>query len=333
MKTERGEEMKKRLRLNRESLLVLTTNYSSIILLVILSVYTQIATNGLFFNIDNLLSVTRQTSVSLIMCIGFTLVVACGGFDLSVSNILALTSCVYILISKLLPLPLTIILTLAVGCFCGLCNGLLIEGFGVSPFIITFASGGIFRGIAELITNGQTVGEISEGMRYFGRGTWFGVLPVSFAIALIFAVAGACLMRKTLYGRFIIATGGNRKSAAVSGIRVKLISISTYVIMGFCIAAASVMYVGRVAVAYASTGTGIDTTVYAAVLIGGTSVRGGRATMLGTLCGCLLMGVMNNMFTFMEIGSYLQRIVLGIIIVIAVALNLKSDKYFTKMKK
>lgn len=314
----------------KRNLLSFIINDKAVILLVGLVLLSQFLTNGLFLSYENVTAVLRQVSVPAILGLGFTVVLASGGFDLSIANMLGLLGCVYASLTLKMPILPAILFTLLISVLCGLCNGFLIEAFSLSPFLITLATAQMFKGLAGLVVNGQVVGGLSQQVKYFGRGTVFGFLPLSVLFAVAIAVILAFVFRFTLYGRFTLATGGNRASARTSGIRVKLISVSSYIVMGICVAIGAVLLVGRLSSAYTNMGGGAEMEAIAAVFIGGTRIKGGKANFMGTMFGCLSIGVMNNLFGFLEIGSFWQSVVKSLVIILVMILETKSENYLEK---
>lgn len=278
-------------------------NCRAFILFLILVSVARWTTGELFLSGSNIISLLRQLPVSIIVAMGFTIVLGSGGFDMSIKSMVSMLTCLYVFISQYLPFGVAILITLIVSLFCGMFNGIITEWLNVTPFIVTFATGLLFSAAAKFITKGNSIGGLSSQARYLGTGSIFGIIPVSLIIVAVITSIIIFIMRMMMYGRRIVAIGENRKALELSGIRVKRLSISAYMVMGFCCAVGAILLAGRVNLAFGGVGGDILTKTIAAVLIGGTSIRGGKINMLGTIFGCLTIAVMDNMFGFLNIGE------------------------------
>ena len=195
----------------------------------------------------------------------------------------------------------------------GLFNGVISVKLKLMPFIVTLATARIFKSIACLLTNGKSVTGMSPAVKYIGQGLLFGVVPLSIVIAVAMCLVMCVVMYRTSYGRHVIATGGNREAARVSGINTSRIQISAYVVMGLFVSLASIALTGRVSMAAPGAGEGMEMDAIAAVVIGGTPLSGGKAKMGGTIFGCLVMGVMNNLLNLTGVSSFWQWFAKGCI--------------------
>lgn len=316
----------------QEKLAVFALNNKALLILIVLMVIANVITSGLFFSYANLSSVSRQVAVSMLLGFGFTVVLASGGLDLSVGNMLSCVGVLYALYSLEVPIALAVILAMASGCALGLVNGVISIKLKLAPFIVTLATAQIFKSIAYLLTNGKAVTGMSNAVKYIGQGLVAGTVPLSIVIAVVMCIILAVIMYRTAYGRHVIATGGNQEAARVSGINTQWIQISAYVVMGFFVAMASVVLTGRVAMAAPGAGEGMEMDTIAAVVIGGTPLSGGKAKVGGTIFGCLVMGVMNNLLNLAGVSSFWQWFAKGCIIIIAIILDAQTENFLKKRR-
>lgn len=318
---------------NAQNLITLLLNNKALLILIILMVASQIMTGGLFFSPNNLSSIARQIAASAMLGIGFTVVLAAGGVDLSVGHMLSFVGVAYGIFSLNLPLPIALILAIGCGALCGLANGIISVRLNLPPFIVTLAMAQVFKGFAYLLCGGKSINGLSAGVKFWGQYLVFGVIPVSLLVTTLLAVVVAVLLYRTRYGRYVIATGGNAEAANVSGINVSAIRISTYMVMGICVAIGAIVLTGRVSMAAPGAGDGMEMDAIAAVVIGGTPMSGGKAKVGGTVFGCLVMGVMSNLLNLMGVSSFWQYVAKGCIIVLAILIDAKTEQFFQKRLK
>jgi ribose transport system permease protein len=210
---------------------------------------------------------------------------------------------------------------------------LIIQQFKLNPFVVTLATQQIFRGVASILTNGNSVSGLSANVKFIGQQMVFGLLPFSFAIVIVITLIMAIFIYYTKYGRYILATGGNIEAARVSGINVKAIQILAYVFVGLCAAISSIVLTGRVAVAMPNAGAGMEMDIVAAVVIGGTPMSGGKVNIIGSIIGCFIMGIINNCLNLAGVSTFWQWVAKGIIIVFAIYLDSKTESFFLQKKK
>lgn len=278
-----------------------------------------------FFNPSNIINILRQTSVNGIIAIGMTMVIITGGIDLSVGSLLALSAVVATSFAhpQQWPVIVPLLLGLFVGLAGGMLNGLLIAKKRVAPFIVTLGMMTAARGLALVYTNGRPVINLSDSYNLIGGGS-VAKIPVPVLIFVAIVLLGVFLLHFTRFGRYIFAVGGNELAARVSGINTNRIKISVYAFTGALAGLAGVVLSSRVMSGSASTGQGYELDAIAAVVIGGTSLSGGVGSIAGTIAGVLIIGVMNNGLDLMNVTSYWQQIVKGLIIVLAVMLDKKN---------
>ena len=274
----------------------------------------------------NLVNLVRQTSVHGIMAVGMTFVVLTAGIDLSVGSVLALAGVVCAALEHAgWPLALVISATLLLGAAAGLVNGLLITLGKVTPFVVTLGTMSAARGLAHIYTGGEPISGFGTAFRFLGSGHVMG-LPVPILLFAATAAAAAIALNATVLGRYIYAIGGNEEAARLCGVRVRLYKAAAYGICGLTSALAAIVLTSRLNAGESIAGTGYELDVIASVVIGGTSLMGGRGTMGGTVVGALLIGAVNNGMNLLLISPYYQLVVKGTIIVAAVLLDrLRED--------
>ena len=283
--------------------------------------------NPSFFGADNLMNILRTSSYIVILSIGQTLVLILAGFDLSVGSVMGLGGLVAAACMNMLGLGIgvSILFALLAGASIGFINGLLIVRAKIPPFIVTLGTLYIARGLVNVITMGRNVFPLADGFGVLGNGELFGV-PYSVIIMVILLIAASWMLKKTIFGRYIMAIGGNEETAKLSGINVPLVKQIVFVITGMLAAFTGIIITSRMGTGQTNLGTGWELTSVAASLIGGTSTFGGKGTMFGTLIGAMLMSVLTTGMVLMRISTYYQNIVLGCIIIGAVALDLSNRR-------
>lgn len=289
-----------------------------------------------FLSSLNLFNVMRQVSITGLIAIGMTFVILTAGIDLSVGSLLALAGLVAAAIAKGgtsntlnlsvseiqgHPWTLAMLGAIAVGLAGGFLQGVLITKLGVPAFVVTLGGLSAFRGAALLFSGGGPISGFSKAYRYLGQGKILEDVPIPVLIFLSFAVVAHIILRYTQYGRHVYAVGANPQAARLSGLNADRIIISVYTIVGFFAGLAGFMLSSRLNSSEAVAGQGYELTVIAAVVIGGTSLFGGEGGIPGTVIGALLMGVLANGLVLMNVSSYIQQIVIGIIIILAVAFD------------
>ncbi|PWC90721.1 ribose ABC transporter permease [Azospirillum sp. TSH100] len=275
-----------------------------------------------FLTVDNLLNILRQTSINAVIAVGMTYVILSGGIDLSVGSVLAFCGAVCAwLVAGDLSIWLAIPLSLLLGAGLGAVNGVVIGTGGVQPFVATLVAMTMLRGATLVFTDGRPIttgtGASADAFWGVGGGYLLGIpVPVVVA-AVVFAVCGLILTR-TRFGRYTYAVGGNEVVARLSGIRVNLEKTTIYALSGLLAALAGVILTARLESAQPTAGAGYELDAIAAVVVGGTSLSGGKGTLFGTLVGALIIGVLNNALNLMDVSSYYQMIAKGAVILLAV---------------
>jgi ribose/xylose/arabinose/galactoside ABC-type transport system permease subunit len=278
-----------------------------------------------FLKPTNIINILRQTSINGIIAIGMTLVILTGGIDLSVGSILALSA--VIATSFAHPGEHNLIVPLSIGLFvgltCGFINGFIIAWNKIAPFIVTLAMMTIARGLALVYTSGRPVIELSDIYNKIGSGYIIGI-PIPVIIFILIVLAGLFLLKYTKFGRHIYATGGNEIAAKISGVNTKKVIIWVYSLTGLLSGLSGIVLSARVMSASPATGQGYELDAIAAVVIGGTKLTGGVGSIAGTIIGVLIIGVMNNGLDLLNISSYWQLFMKGVIILLAVIIDKKK---------
>ncbi|WP_209121054.1 ABC transporter permease [Alkalihalobacillus sp. BA299] len=279
-----------------------------------------------FLSVNNLLNIVRQTAMISIMAVAVTFVISTGEIDLSVGSITALSSLTAALAIQSFGVMGGIIAGIGTGALLGLINGLLVTKVLIPSFLVTLGMMGIVKGLAMWITGTAPVPILNETFIFlFGSGN-LGPIPMLFIWTIIVAVIGHIVLRKTTFGRQVLATGGNESAARFSGIntaRVKLIAlVSSGMMAGF----AGMLFAGRLEAGRFTFGEGAELSVIAAVILGGTSLFGGVGTVVGTIFGSILIGTINNGLIIMGLDVSQQMIVSGLIIILAVAFGKRAVK-------
>ena len=291
--------------------------------------------NHNFLEPNNLFNVMRQVSITGLIALGMTFVILTGGIDLSVGSILAFAGIMAAIVAKGssggelaldesahagAPWYAAIATALAVGALCGGVQGIAITRLKVPPFVVTLGGLSAFRGLTLWVSGAAPVSGFDFSVQWWGQGT---IGPVPVPVILFLGAAAVChvVLSQTRYGRQIYAVGGNQEAAHLVGIANDRIVVSVYVIVGALAGLAGFILMGRLNTAEAIAGSGYELTVIAAVVIGGTSLFGGSGSVAGTMIGAVLIGVMVNGLVLMNVSSYIQQVIVGFMIVAAVAFD------------
>lgn len=293
------------------------------VVVLLFSIQPQIG--KIFLSQDNFRAVATQTIIVGLGALGMTLIIISGGIDLSVGSVLALTSVVVALLLNAHAPPLVaVIVAILLGGLTGAINGALITGLRVTPFIVTLGTLGIARGVASWLAHQQAVdapGAWLPGLAaLFPKPEWLIVAPGVW-ITLALAFVTAFVLRATLLGRYIVAIGSNEVAARLSGLRVDRLKIAVYALAGLFFGLGGVLQFGRLTQGDPTVDVGAELDIIAAVVIGGASLSGGEGSILGSVLGALIMAVLRNGSQLMGWPSYVQQIIIGIVIIAAVALD------------
>ena len=280
-----------------------------------------------FLTLSNLTIIVTQVSINALLAFGVTFVIITGGIDLSLGSIVAVTGVTSAMLAHpdSYPVLIPIVLGLLAGLLMGAFNGFIITKSKIAPFIVTLGTMTIGRGLALILSDGRPVSNLSDSFNYLGSGTVFGIPFLILIFILVFALC-SIILSKTILGRHIYAIGGNEQAARASGINIDRVKLSVYSISGLLAGLAGILLASRITTGQPNAGAGFELDAIAAVVIGGTSTAGGRGTMTGTLIGVLLIGVINNGLDLLNVTSYYQQVVMGIIIIGAVIVDSLNQK-------
>ena len=306
-----------------------------IFLVVLMAVFW--ALNPRFVLPLNLFNIMLQVSIYGLLAIGMTFVILTAGIDLSIGSLLAMSGLVAAAVSKgglsnrftvgegaeafSNPWYLAALAAIGVGVVAGFIQGSAITRLKVPPFVVTLGGMSVFRGAALLFAGGGPISGFDQDFVWWGQARIGGQVPVPVIIFLAFAILAHIVLRYTRYGRQVYAVGGNPEAARLSGLNVRAVTTSVYVIMGFFCGLGAFVLSARLNSAEAIAGMGYELTVIASVVIGGTSLFGGSGTIFGTVVGTILIGVLLNGLQLNNVSSYIQQIIIGLIIVLAVAFD------------
>lgn len=286
--------------------------------LIVVSVLMGFASEN-FFSVSNIMNVLRQVSIVGILAVGMTFVILTGGIDLSVGAVMALAGTISagLIVNSGLPGGLGLAAGLGVGLGLGLFNGAMVAWGRMPAIIVTLATMGIARGFGLLYSGGYPISGIPSWISWFGIGR-VGIVPVPvIAMVVIYAVAWV-LLQRTPFGRHVYAIGGNELAAKLSGVKTQTIKLAVYGISGLTASFAAIILTGRLMSGQPNAGVGFELDAIAAVVLGGTAIAGGRGLILGTLIGAVLLGILNNGLNLMGINPYLQDVIKGAIILLAI---------------
>jgi len=310
--------------------------FQSVIALFILCIALSFLSDK-FFTTANGINVLRQVAVNICIATGMTLIVLTGGIDLSVGSVLALCGAIAAgLLKNGIKLPSAdlyvgftilgvVLVALITGSFLGLVNGLAVTKFKVPPFVATLAMLTIARGLTMLYTGGHPISNLGEDFAYIGAGSLIGI-PVPVWIAAIVVLIAVFITKKTKLGRYIYAIGGNETAAKFSGIRINRVKLIVYGMGAALAALGGIIVTSRLDSAQPNAGVSYELDAIAAVVIGGTSLNGGKGSVWGTVIGAVIIGVLNNGLVLMNVSPFWQQVVKGGVILLAVIIDKMGDK-------
>ncbi|EKO3925227.1 ribose ABC transporter permease [Vibrio metschnikovii] len=284
--------------------------------------------NPNFFTVDNILNILRQTSVNAIIAVGMTLVILTAGIDLSVGSVLALCGAFAAsLIALEVPVMIAVPTALLAGAALGGISGIIIAKGKVQAFIATLVTMTLLRGVTMVYTDGRPIStgftDTADAFAWFGTGYALGIPVPVWMMVVVFAAAWY-LLNHTRFGRYIYAMGGNESAARLSGINVDRVKIGVYAICGLLSALAGIIVTSRLSSAQPTAGMGYELDAIAAVVLGGTSLMGGKGRIMGTLIGALIIGFLNNALNLLDVTSYYQMIAKAAVILLAVLVDNKN---------
>ncbi|HGF5080613.1 TPA: ribose ABC transporter permease [Vibrio parahaemolyticus] len=284
--------------------------------------------NPNFFTVDNILNILRQTSVNAIIAVGMTLVILTAGIDLSVGSVLALCGAFAAsLIAMEVPVLIAVPTALLAGAALGAISGIIIAKGKVQAFIATLVTMTLLRGVTMVYTDGRPIStgftDTADAFAWFGTGYALGI-PVPVWLMVVVFAAAWYLLNHTRFGRYVYALGGNESATRLSGINVDRVKIGVYAICGMLAALAGIIVTSRLSSAQPTAGMGYELDAIAAVVLGGTSLMGGKGRIMGTLIGALIIGFLNNALNLLDVSSYYQMIAKAVVILLAVLVDNKN---------
>ena len=301
-----------------------------IALLIMIVAFSTLAPH--FTDESNITNILTQVTINLIMATGMTFVILVGGIDLSVGSVLAFAAMVagLALKTEALPVPATIALailtSIAVGMVCGFVNGFIVSFWSVPSFIVTLGMLNVARGAALEVTNARTLFEFPNEFNAFGTASLLGV-PAIFVVALALVVIGWVLLTRTVFGRMIYAIGNNEEAVRLSGHNTFFYKVAAFVISGLTVGIGAIIYMARLTIASPILGSGFELNAIAAVIIGGTSLNGGRGSLIGTFLGACLIGVLADGLILMGVGDFVRQMITGVVIILAVIVDSYRAKF------
>ncbi|MEH0690090.1 ribose ABC transporter permease [Vibrio cholerae] len=284
--------------------------------------------NPNFFTLDNILNILRQTSVNAIIAVGMTLVILTAGIDLSVGSVLALCGAFAAsMIALEVPVLIAVPTALFAGAALGAISGIIIAKGKVQAFIATLVTMTLLRGVTMVYTDGRPIStgftDTADAFAWFGTGYALGI-PVPVWLMVVVFAAAWYLLNHTRFGRYVYALGGNESATRLSGINVDRVKIGVYAICGLLAALAGIIITSRLSSAQPTAGMGYELDAIAAVVLGGTSLMGGKGRIMGTLIGALIIGFLNNALNLLDVSSYYQMIAKAVVILLAVLVDNKN---------
>lgn len=296
--------------------------YRSVLILIVICIFASILSSS-FLSVSNLFNVVKQITVAGIVGCGMTFVILTGGIDLSVGSIVGLAGAIAagILVSTE-NVFLAILAALGIGIVCGAINGFFVAQCEIPPFIATLGMMTLLRGCVLVYTKGAPIAIKVDAYKFIGKGTILGV-PVPILLLVILYLIAHYILNQTGFGRSIYALGGNKEAARLSGIRVKYSEWIVYIFNGLMSGIAAIVLTARLGSAQSTSGEGIEMDAIAAVILGGTSLSGGTGFVLPTVIGAMIMGIIDNILTLMNVNPHATNIVKGAVVLLAVLVDKK----------
>ena len=332
---------------NNNQLLMTLLKGRTFIVLILLVIFFSVVKDN-FLAPSTLTMVAKHVALYGILALGMTFVIITGGIDLSVGSVVGLVGMLaggmiqegltlkFAGVTLYFSVPMIVIFMLVVGCLIGAANGLIITKLNVAPFIATLGTMYICRGFANLRSNGATFSDIAgyEGLGNTGfkaLGSNFASIPAGVYVFAILAVIAAILLKKLPFGWYVLAVGGNEKSARLSGIKADTITLLVYMTSGFCAAWVGMINTAQLSAAHPASGDGWEMNAIAATVLGGTSMSGGSGTILGTVVGAFVIGVINDGMTMCGVSEFWQKVIRGVVIILAVVIDQTQRNLQAKM--
>ena len=293
-----------------------------VLMVAIFTVY-----NPKFIKPSNLMNIARQVAVYGIASVGMTFVILISGIDLSIGAIITFVNiiCAYLMVNLGFNMWVAVIISITAATLIGVLNGFMGSTVGIPALIATFAAQTVFDGVSYIISGGMPISGFDKNFNIFGKWT-IGIVPISAIIMIVCFAAGAFILNKTYFGRYFYAIGGNEEAAKLSGIQVSNIKYLIYALSGFFAGLAGIVMLSRTGSAQNTAGLGYEFDVITCVVLGGVSVKGGIGRISGVIAGVLIIGSLTNGMILMDVNSYTQKVVKGLVLAIAVGIDCLSNR-------
>jgi len=300
---------------------------NAIWLVYIVMVIVFTIANKNFIKPSNLVAISRQVAVYGIASVGMTFVILIAGIDLSIGSIITLVNiaCAWMMVKMGINMWVATLISLAIAVLVGVLNGFMVSSIGIPALIATFASQTIFEGLSYLWSSGLPISGFTKDFDLFGK-TAVGIIPVSAIIMIACFLIGSFILNKSYFGRYFYAIGGNEEAAELSGIRVGRMKYLIYALSGFFAGLAGIVMLSRTASAQNTAGKGYEFDVITCVVLGGVSVNGGVGRISGVIAGVLIIGSLTNGMILMNVSTYTQQVVKGLVLAVAVGIDCMSKK-------
>lgn len=293
-----------------------------VLMVAIFTVY-----NPKFIKPSNLMNIARQVAVYGIASVGMTFVILISGIDLSIGAIITFVNiiCAYLMVNLGFNMWVAVIISITAATLIGVLNGFMVSTVGIPALIATFAAQTVFDGVSYIISGGMPISGFDKNFNIFGKWT-IGIVPISAIIMIVCFATGAFILNKTYFGRYFYAIGGNEEAAKLSGIQVSNIKYLIYALSGFFAGLAGIVMLSRTGSAQNTAGLGYEFDVITCVVLGGVSVKGGIGRISGVIAGVLIIGSLTNGMILMDVNSYTQKVVKGLVLAIAVGIDCLSNR-------
>jgi len=293
-----------------------------VLMVAIFTVY-----NPNFIKPSNLMNIARQVAVYGIASVGMTFVILISGIDLSIGAIITFVNiiCAYLMVNLGVNMWVAVIISITAATLIGVLNGFMVSTVGIPALIATFAAQTVFDGLSYIISGGMPISGFDKTFNLFGKWT-VGIVPISAIIMIVCFAAGAFILNKTYFGRYFYAIGGNEEAAKLSGIQVSKIKYLIYALSGFFAGLAGIVMLSRTGSAQNTAGLGYEFDVITCVVLGGVSVKGGIGKISGVIAGVLIIGSLTNGMILMDVNSYTQKVIKGLVLAIAVGIDCLSNR-------
>jgi len=308
-----------------------TTSAITVVLFIICLVLALLSDR--FLTAQNIYAILAQSAVVGVAAVGGTFVIITGGIDLSVGAVIGLAGMIGALsIQGGYGAEVGLVVILGVGLLVGAVNGLSVSALRLAPFIVTLATMGMAQGLTLESSSGKSVYNLPHEITMFGGDRIFGGFPISVIVTIAIFVIGQFLLTRTSFGKSVFAVGGNREAARLAGIDVGRVLFIVYLLAGLCAGIAAILTVGRIGAATPTSGAGVELRVIAAIVIGGTSLFGGKGSLWGTLVGVLLIGVINNGLTLLNVDPFLVQFMQSALIFVAVLFDALNSRRLARSR-